>query len=229
MSGPFEAVTGQVEAAKHRDPLGAFIEAEQHALLIEALGPREGELIIDIGADTGRVAREVARYGPRIIATEPSPSLLELGKSRSRGIQIEWRAAPSDVVPVEDGAADAALLVTTLEFVRDRRKTAAEAWRVIRPGGRLVVGVLGALSPWAALYRLLGAQGVSPWNNAWLWTEDDLFRLLPSAAEPRVRSAVYLGSGAQPPFPEADAAGRRAGNHPAYLVARWDKPLESSP
>ncbi|MDQ3856029.1 MAG: class I SAM-dependent methyltransferase [Chloroflexota bacterium] len=222
MSGPFEAITGRLESAtKH--PLGAYIEERQHALLLEALQPRAGELVVDIGADVGRIARLVAgQPGVRVIATEPSPTLLRLGEQRSRGYDVEWRQGPSDAVPVEDGSADAVLLVTTLEFVRKPQDVVAEARRVLRPGGRMVVGVLSALSPWAALYRYLGSQGVSPWTSARLWTSGELSDLL-SVPQSDVRGAVYLASCARPPFDEADQAGERAGNHPAYLVARSDR------
>lgn len=226
MSGPFEAIV--VERDPRRpNPLGAYMEESAHALLTDTLGLHPGEVVVDIGADTGRLARYLVQHASvNIIATEHSPSLRSLGQKRSEGFPIEWREGAPDNVPVEDASADAALLFTTLEFVHDPQPVVAEARRVLRPGGRLVVGVLGALSPWAALYRHLGKHGVSPWTHARLWTLEELARLL-DVPEGDVRGGVYLASGAQPPYEEADAAGQRAGNHPAYLVARYERRMSS--
>ncbi len=84
-----------------------------------------------------------------------------------------------------------------------------------------MVGILEALSPWAALYRRLGEKGVAPWHGARFLTREDLQALLdPPVAE---KEAVFLAPGAHPPFPEADRAGRRAGNRPALYLGRWEK------
>ncbi len=210
---------GDVDAW-YRDPLGAWMEQTEQDLLIECLGLRPGEMVVDVNAGTGRLARSVTqRSGGRVLAVEPSGSLRALGEKRTEGLSVEWSEGIPEALPVGDREADAVLLVTVLDFVHDPKRVLGEARRVLRPGGRLVVGSLCALSPWAALYRYLGEQGVGPWVGAHLWTEDELARLL-GIPDTEVRQCVYLAPSAQPPYPEADAAGRRAGNKGAFLVAR---------
>ena len=82
-----------------------------------------------------------------------------------------------------------------------------------------LLGVLEALSPWAALYRRLGEKGVLPWAQARFLAREDLKALLgPPEAE---GEAVFLAPEAHPPYEEADLAGRRAGNRPALYLGRW--------
>lgn len=209
--------------AWYHDPLGAYVEQTEQAVLLDALAPRPGEAVVDVNAGTGRLARRFALAGAHVIAVEPSESLQSLGKRRTDGLAVEWRSGYPEELPVEDAAANAVLLVTVLEFVREPERVLAEVRRVLKPGGRLVAGGLCALSPWAALYRHLGAHDVGPWASARLWGEGEFAGLL-DVPDDAVRSCVYLAPNAQPPYPEADAAGRRAGNHAAFLVATWTKP-----
>lgn len=209
--------------AWYHDPLGAWVEQTEQVLLKQTLGLREGETVVDINAGTGRLAHSLAKHtGATVIAVEPSGSLRALGEKRTAGLTVEWREGIPETLPVEDAQVDALLLVAVLEFVRDPEEVLAEARRVIKPGGRLVVGALSALSPWAALYRHLGEQRVGPWAEARLYTEHELSELL-NIADADVQRCVYLAPAAQPPYPEADEAGKRAGNKGAFMVARWDK------
>jgi hypothetical protein len=86
-----------------------------------------------------------------------------------------------------------------------------------------MAGHLHALSPWAALYRSLADRGVSPWTRARFVEPGDLEAWLGRPADAR-RSCVFLAPGAQPPFEEADRAGRLAGNPGALAILSWRKP-----
>jgi len=213
---------GEQDAWYH-DPLGAWVEQTEQELLLDVLDLREGQTVVDINAGTGRLARMLAAStSARLIAVEPSGSVRGLGEARTRGLSVEWRSGGPESLPVDDAAADVVLLITVLEFVPDQHRVLQEARRILRPGGELIVGALAVLSPWAALYRHLGQQGIGPWASAHLWTPDELVHLL-GISDADVRGCVFLSPAAQPPYPEADAAGVRAGNRPAFLTASWKK------
>jgi ubiquinone/menaquinone biosynthesis C-methylase UbiE len=209
---PFAGLAEAYEAW-YETPLGAFAVAEEERAL-KGLLPF-GESLLEVGAGTGYWLKRLPY--PRRVGVEPSPDMLRVG--RARVPQAEWVAARGEALPLPAGTFDVVLLFTTLEFVEDVEKVLAEARRVLRPGGRLVVGILEALSPWAALYRRLGEEGVRPWKEARFLSREDLRRLLgPPEAE---AGAVFLAPEAQPPFPDADRAGQRAGNRPALYLGRW--------
>ena len=142
-----------------------------------------------------------------------------LAVGRRRAPEATWVRAWGEALPFPGESFDVVLIFTTLEFVEDVERVLLEARRVLRPGWALVVGVLEALSPWAALYRRLGEKGVLPWAQARFLAREDLKALLgPPEAE---GEAVFLAPEAHPPYEEADLAGRRAGNRPALYLGRW--------
>lgn len=222
MGNPFSGIGAEYDAW-YETPLGAFVEETERALLLEVLAPRPVEVVADIGAGTGRLARYLAEHaGVHVVAVEPSASMREVGERETSALAVEWHEAVAEDLPLKDGSVDAALLVTVLEFLEDPARAIVEVRRVLRPHGRLVVGVLSALSAWGALYRQLADEHVQPWASARFWTPSSLGGLL-DLADRCVGGSLFLAPNAEQPYPEADAAGRRAGNEPAFLVARWEK------
>ena len=201
-------------------PLGAFVIGREERTLLEALPKARGRLL-DIGAGTGWWSRILARHGFRVTAVEPSAAMRGVGAARSDE-RIDWRAGRAEELPLPNAAFDVVLLTTVLEFVAEPLRAMAEAWRVLRPNGTLVVGHLDALSPWAALYQHLADQGVAPWSAARFVESVQVAQWLGRPAEGRA-SCVFLAPQATPPFEAADRAGRRAGNVGAFAVLRWRK------
>lgn len=202
--------------------LGAFIDQAETSAL-DTLIPEPGAgTIIEIGAGTGHVARHLAACGFRVIAVEPSPAMRDAGRSRSEDFPIDWCAAAAEFLPFARDTVDGALFFATLEFVRDPDAALREAMRVVRPGGWVAVAFLHALSPWAALYRHLADRGEIPWSAARFFTPADLVQRMegPPVAE---AEAVHLAPHAEPPYDEAEQAGRRAGNAPALHLLLWRK------
>ncbi|MCS7294942.1 MAG: class I SAM-dependent methyltransferase [Dehalococcoidia bacterium] len=219
MRDPFAAVAGAYEAW-YETPLGAHADAQELTLLRRLLAGEHRGTVVEIGAGTGHVSRALAGDVGRIVAVEPSPAMRAEGARRSAGYPIVWVAAAGERLPLRDGAFDGALMVAVLEFVDDPQQVMREAFRVVRAGGWVVVGWLDARASWTALYRAEGDRGVEPWASARFFTLERLSELAgrpPEAAD----YALWAGPFAEPPFEQAEAAGRRAGHPPAFGAARW--------
>jgi ubiquinone/menaquinone biosynthesis C-methylase UbiE len=76
-------------------------------------------------------------------------------------------------LPFPTGTFDVALAITVLCFSRDVEKVTQEMYRVLRPGGRLVVGELGKWSSWTAVRRLRAFATSSPWQRAHFFSPGD--------------------------------------------------------
>jgi SAM-dependent methyltransferase len=100
----------------------------------------EGWTVGDLGCGTGQVSSALAPFVRSVVAVDNSPAMLETAAQRLAGApNVELRAGDLEALPIEDGALDAAVLVLVLPYVEAPGDVLAEAARVLRPGGRLLV------------------------------------------------------------------------------------------
>ena len=116
--------------------------------LHEALEPKPGETVLEVGPGTGYytlpVARRLLPDGALRILDVQQP-MLDHTMRRARDdalTNIEPRLGDARALPYDDATFDAAYLVTVLGEVPDQDAALRELRRVLRPGGRLVVGEL---------------------------------------------------------------------------------------
>jgi SAM-dependent methyltransferase len=100
---------------------------------------------VEIGVGSGRFA---APLGVRL-GIEPSLRMAEL--ARKRGIEVLGGVAES--LPLGDSRLDFALMVTTVCFLDDIAAALAEAYRVLRSGGCLLIGLIDKHSPLGRAYQ----------------------------------------------------------------------------
>lgn len=106
--------------------------------VIEALAPRPGEVIADIGAGTGYFARRFARHAGKVLAVDIEPGLLEeLRKSAPPNLEI-IHAAPDDP-KLPPASADTIFFCNVLHHIDSRPAYYAKLARALKPGGRIVI------------------------------------------------------------------------------------------
>jgi ubiquinone/menaquinone biosynthesis C-methylase UbiE len=173
----------------YETPLGSFVDRVQRQAVFGLLGARPGELVLDVGSGTGRYARDLASQGMRCVGLEPSAAMLAVaqrsappdGPSCIRGI--------AERLPLASHVFDAVICIATLEFVADVDAALAEAARVAKPRGRLVIGVLNRCGPWAARRRR-SADAV--WKASRFFTRTEMEQRLRAFGEVRSRLCVYV-------------------------------------
>jgi ubiquinone/menaquinone biosynthesis C-methylase UbiE len=115
------------------------------ARLREALAPRAGETVLEVGPGTGHYTLDVASAVGRLHIFDLQPEMLEhtLRRAREAGVDnVEPRQGDARRLPYADARFDAAYLVAVLGEIPDQEAALRELRRVVRPGGRLVVGEL---------------------------------------------------------------------------------------
>ncbi len=105
--------------------------------IVEA-GGLAGARVLDVGCGTGRLAHAlVERAGARVWGVDTSAAML--ARARARPLPGGgWKQAPAERLPFKDGWFDAVVMRQVVHLV-DRSRAFAEAARVLRPGGRLVI------------------------------------------------------------------------------------------
>jgi SAM-dependent methyltransferase len=113
---------------------------QQRRATREILALKPGERVLDVGSGPGFLAAEMAEdVGPdgSVVGVDPSDSMLAL--ARGQAANVEFRAGGAGDLPVADGSFDVVVSTQVLEYVEDIAGALAEARRVLRPGGRLMV------------------------------------------------------------------------------------------
>jgi 2-polyprenyl-6-hydroxyphenyl methylase/3-demethylubiquinone-9 3-methyltransferase len=109
-----------------------------------------GELWLDAGCGSGRLARIVARLGARVVAVDGSPSMIECAQRESQALDdnISYQqVATIEALEFPDSHFDKLLCSSVLEYLEKPEQALAEFSRLLRPGGVLLVSVPNRYSP----------------------------------------------------------------------------------
>ncbi|MEV0282537.1 methyltransferase domain-containing protein [Kribbella sp. NPDC050820] len=115
-------------------PGAAELRAESYRLL----DLTSGGTCVDVGCGTGNAVAELSAAGLKAIGVDADPEAVEA--ARVRVPEAMFHVAHSDDLPLEDASADGYRAVRLFHLLEDPVPTVAEARRVIRPGGHVVLG-----------------------------------------------------------------------------------------
>ncbi|KNX36277.1 demethylmenaquinone methyltransferase [Luteipulveratus halotolerans] len=106
-------------------------------LVLDAVGARPGDTVLDIAAGTGTSSRPFAQGGVHVVPADFSLGMLRQGKKQYP--ELSFTAADAMRLPFADASFDAVTMSFGLRNVVDPVAALAEFQRVTRPGGRVVI------------------------------------------------------------------------------------------
>ena len=175
--------------------LGRITDALEETLVLELVGAAGGRRILDVGCGDAMLLTVLAGKGAVATGVDASPAMLSAGRARAKaaGLDITFVEGDAGALPFADATFDTVTAVTVLCFVPDAEHAVREIARVLRPGGRLVIGELGRYSPWAAKRRISGWLGSDTWRKARFKSAAELRGMVEAAglSIEAVRGAVY--------------------------------------
>jgi SAM-dependent methyltransferase len=182
-------------------------EAELKA--VDALLPAIREHGLEIGVGSGKFA---SRLGVPV-GVDPSIPIAE----RAAKLGIDVHAGVAEALPFPDGSFRYALMVVTICFVDDPLKAFEEAFRVLLPGGCIVVGFVDRESQIGCEYESRKQTSVF-YRDARFHTTDEVLALLPRAAfrDPVCKQTLIKG--------EREDVIREGHGEGSFVVVRAEKP-----
>jgi SAM-dependent methyltransferase len=231
-AAPAPVATGpEAYRAWRASALGTLTDRCEAAALDPLIGAVAGRMVLDVGCGDGMQAIALARRGAIVTAIDPDPAMLAAARmnAAAAGTPLDLVRGRIEALPFADGRFDLVLAVTVLCFVRETDRAWAEMARVLRPGGRLVIGELGRWSLWALRRRIRGWLGAALWRAASFHTAGGLRRAGERAG---LTVEAVRGAGFHPPSATiarltapADAwLGRRTTLGAAFIALTARKP-----
>ena len=164
--------------------------------------------VADLGCGEGYLTIEASRFAKRVVAVDRSQAVLTRARAlarRRRVTNIEWKCGELERLPLRDASVDVALLSQALHHAGDPSAALAEAVRILKPGGRLLLLELRRHEQHWVRERL---------GDNWLGFDDqELKRLLEGAGLTNVRLSIGARR-ARDPFTVLIASGSKPNKRP---------------
>jgi ubiquinone/menaquinone biosynthesis C-methylase UbiE len=176
--------------------LGTITEDIERRLILRLAGELNGRAVLDVGCGDGALTLVCWQNGAsRVVGCDIDPRMIACAVARAtqHKATVTYAVSRAETLPFPDRSFDLVTAIAVLAFVPEPGLALGEIARVLRPGGRLIIGDLGKWSLWAASRRLRGWFGAGMWNAARFRSASEL-RALVQAAKLRVEhvsGAVY--------------------------------------
>lgn len=195
--------------------LGRVTDHIEEEVILALVEPVFGKHVLDVGCGDGVLSARLAWEGAQVTGLDSDPRMLEAARRRGDSTKMRptFVAGRGEALPFPNGSFDIVVAITVLCLLSDPERAFREMSRVLRPGGRIVIGELGRHSLWAVKRRFAGWLGSSTWRSARFRTAGDMKELAAAAGleVEAVRGAVYY-----PPC-----------NHCARWLSRFDRRLSA--
>jgi ubiquinone/menaquinone biosynthesis C-methylase UbiE/DNA-binding transcriptional ArsR family regulator len=174
------------------------------ALAHGLLSLRPAETIADLGAGEGTLSQLLAATAEKVIAIDNSEKMVAFGSSTAREngfTNLEYRLGDIEDPPIADGEVDLALFSQALHHAASPPRALASAFRIVRPGGRVLILDLASHG-----YE----QARDLYAHLWLgFSEIELDRLVRGAGFEPVRVTIVARERRAPNFQTILACGVR--------------------
>src|SRR3990170_1883280 len=169
--------------AWYETPLGALSDKLEKELVFSLFEIKLGDAVLDVGCGTGNYTIELAKRGADVIGIDNSEEMVGLARRKAEGgrLKVFFQVADALKLSFPDDSFDLIVSNGLLCFLKEPEKALMEMYRVLKPGGRLAVGVLNKWSPWAFFRRIKGLFKDTIYNQAHFISPPELEGLLKRA------------------------------------------------
>lgn len=225
----FEQLAAKYDAW-FRTPHGQYVKHFEHEMTMSLTDVIPGMYVADIGCGTGLYTKELCQMGAKVVGVDISPEMLEIAAQKTRNYtdSVEFVIGDASALPFADNCFDRVFSITAMEFFEKPQPCLHEMYRILRPGGHMIVATLNSLCLWAVQRRIKSWFSQTIFSHAKFHSIFDMQRMLKPYRITSWRGGIFI-----PPFaPEwlinncgkVERIGETLMPHlGAFIVARIDK------
>ena len=194
------------------------------SLALELFTVHPGEALLDAGCGTGNFSLKLARRGACVTGIDLAPGMLTVAreKAASEGLPVTFVQMDLCRLDYPDSHFDGAVSMAAFEFICEPRRAFGEMMRVLKPGGRLLIGTINRDSSWGALYREQARKPGSIYRRARFMNPAELAEL-DRANLVKTGEALFIDPGTAPENFHAVEKRTRPAGEGGFIAALWQK------
>lgn len=207
--------------------IGSFADEVETRLALSMFSPYSGMKVLDVGCGTGNFSIKLARLGCKVTGIDLSEKMLDIARRKAKKEHLDIEFYNMDVYRLEfpDGCFDGVFSMAAFEFIKEPLKAYREMYRVVKPGGKILIGTINRESSWGKLYMSQEYQKNSVFKHARFMTLEELKALdrenLKDAGECLFISPFEEEHNISMEMEEKLSKANRGG----FICALWEKPV----
>lgn len=176
---------------------GNYVYRHEHELINQIMSVQPGMVVADIGCGTGIYTLELCATGARVVGVDISPEMLAIAAEKNKKWQdnVSFVQADAASLPFDSESFDMVISITAMEFFDDPSQCLREMYRILRPGGSMVVATLNSLSLWSIQRRIKSIFNKTIFRNTHFYSLKNIKRLIAPLSIADWRGGIFV-----PPF-----------------------------
>ena len=160
----------------YKGGIGKFADETETRLAFSLFPPKKHWRVLDVGCGTGNFSVKLASYGCEVTGIDISEEMLAVARQKAEGIKpgIEFKRMDVYSLDFPDNHFDGVFSMAAFEFIKEPQRAYNEMFRVLKPGGRLLIGTINPESKWGELYLSKDFQENSVFKYASFITMEQL-------------------------------------------------------
>ena len=136
---------------------GALVDALETECAFSLFQPTAGMRVLDAGCGTGNFSLKMAALGATVEGVDLSAPMIGYAKEKAQASsyadQLHFQVGDLYDLPFADESFDAVLSMAAFEFIHEDWRALEEFMRVVKPGGRVLIGTITGNSDWGLEYQ----------------------------------------------------------------------------
>jgi len=174
-------------------PIGSYVDATEKEQVFSLWHTKQG-LVLDLGCGTGNYTAVLNKQGIKVIGLDKSLSMLKLAQKKL--FHTPFVRSDATYLPFKDETFAGVMSITLFEFLSYPEKAIREIYRVLKPGGEVLIGTMNMFSLWFCCKRLKSIFVETAYRYAHFYTPRGLKSLLRQEGFINIenRGVIYLPS-----------------------------------